>query len=363
VRLSFLGRLSAFSRSGGNTAAFYREDSRLLLIDCGERIFERILAHRILSCITHIYVVITHTHADHIGSLGSLLLYARNVTKQQVHLVVDPQVSDLRRIEAILEGFGVPTGAYDLVDAAALSSAFDGITDAVLVPTAHAPELRCQSLRLQCPEGLVYYTGDTGDAPAVAAVVAEQNLAALYVDTCAVDTKVHLSLRQLTELVPVRLRHKVYCMHLTDEDLGTRALDAHFRLAPTIEPPHPVLLRGVVTHGKGLGKTVGLPTANLDCGVESALGDLPWGVYAVRATVRGQPYLGVTNIGTRPTVDTLPLPTVETWLLDFNADIYGETVTLEVQRFLRPILRFPNLETVRTQVYEDAEEVRRLPGL
>lgn len=112
----------------------------------------------------------------------------------------------------------------------------------------------------------------------------------------------------------------------------------------------PLVLTGRIVHGKALGRTVGMPTANL-C-IEN--GELPEaGVYATRIKIGGEIYNSVTNIGKRPTVDQDQHITVETFILDFNEDIYGETVALEVCKFLRPVQKFHNLEEVHEQVQKD----------
>jgi uncharacterized protein YdhG (YjbR/CyaY superfamily) len=108
---------------------------------------------------------------------------------------------------------------------------------------------------------------------------------------------------------------------------------------------------GEVVHGKMLGRTVGMPTANM--GVHPDEIKIEAGVYASRITVGGLCYRGVTNIGTRPTVDSQPTVTVETHILNFDEDIYGEIVVLEILRFIRSIQKFASLEEVKQQVQQD----------
>ena len=119
----------------------------------------------------------------------------------------------------------------------------------------------------------------------------------------------------------------------------------------------PVLLKGRVVHGKALGRTVGMPTANIDVSDKSLLPEC--GVYATRIRLGDEMYLAVTNIGLRPTVDNEQHVTVEAHILDFEDDIYGENVTLEVHKFLRSIQKFGSLEEVLKQVKEDIEEAKK----
>ena len=116
-----------------------------------------------------------------------------------------------------------------------------------------------------------------------------------------------------------------------------------------------MILSGKVVHGKALGRTVGMPTANL-CIEEGTIPED--GVYATRIRIGDGVYTSVTNIGRRPTVDDESYITVETHILDFNEHIYGDQAVLEVHKFLRPIRRFDSLEAVQKQVQNDIETAK-----
>ena len=88
----------------------------------------------------------------------------------------------------------------------------------------------------------------------------------------------------------------------------------------------------------------------------------PFGVYAALADVDGKTYIGVTNVGFRPTLHEGGGPTVETLLLDFAGDLYGQEMTLRLYRFLRPTREMGSLAEVERQVERDAEAARRLLG-
>ena len=119
---------------------------------------------------------------------------------------------------------------------------------------------------------------------------------------------------------------------------------------------HPHILTGEVVPGRRLGRTIGVPTANLRL-PEGVL--VPkYGVYCCEAIVDGKRYPAVTNVGNRPTVEGHHV-TVEPWLLDFSGDLYGKQITLEFYRFLRPEQKFDSLEALKTQIQADAEETRR----
>ena len=119
----------------------------------------------------------------------------------------------------------------------------------------------------------------------------------------------------------------------------------------------PLILYGKIEHGKGLGKTVGMPTANLRINDSSQLPE--YGVYATRIFVGKQGYDSVTNIGMRPSVDGEETVTVETYILDFADDIYGEEVQLEVYQYLRPTHKFHGIEEVQKQVEKDVKNAKK----
>ncbi len=119
---------------------------------------------------------------------------------------------------------------------------------------------------------------------------------------------------------------------------------------------HPHILTGTVISGHHLGRTLGIPTANL--AVPQGLAVPRFGVYACQALVDGQHYLAVTNVGVRPTVDGSHL-TVEPWLLDYTGDLYGRTLTLEFYQFLRPERKFDSLEALQAEIRKSAEQTRQ----
>lgn len=116
---------------------------------------------------------------------------------------------------------------------------------------------------------------------------------------------------------------------------------------------HPHLLSGVVQQGRRLGHTLGFPTANLLPPPELLLPRD--GVYAVRGRTEDGMYIGVCNVGTRPTVNG-HRRTVETWLSGFDGDLYGRELTVEFCRFLREEQKFPSLEALKAEIFRNRED-------
>lgn len=122
---------------------------------------------------------------------------------------------------------------------------------------------------------------------------------------------------------------------------------------------HPHILTGTVIPGKQLGRTLGIPTANLRLPEELAVPH--FGVYACLTRIDGAAYPAVTNIGTRPTVHGRGI-TVEPWILDFTGDLYGREITLEFHKFVRPERRFDSLDDLKAEIERNAAETRAYFG-
>lgn len=142
---------------------------------------------------------------------------------------------------------------------------------------------------------------------------------------------------------------------LTAELVRKTFMDSKFEIVTNM-CGHTYIMIGEVKHGKALGRTVGMPTANL--GVDDTKLKPPSGVYATRTFIDKESWNGLTNIGKRPSVDDFPTITIETFLLDFSKDIYGKKLIMEVHQYIRGVKKFNNLEEVQSQVVKDLEEVK-----
>lgn len=118
-------------------------------------------------------------------------------------------------------------------------------------------------------------------------------------------------------------------------------------------------IHGQVIHGDGRGKQLGFPTANLAFWEEQLLP--AGGVYATWAWVNGVRFPSVTNLGFRPTFDQHNLrPHLETHLLDFQHNLYGQTVELEFVQHLRSEIRFGSVEALIKQVNQDKKTAKEV---
>lgn len=114
-------------------------------------------------------------------------------------------------------------------------------------------------------------------------------------------------------------------------------------------------VRGRVILGFGRGHDLGFPTANIDVPRGKMLP--PDAVYGIVGRHEGRDYRGLVSIGTNPTFDG-GVRTVEAWLLDFHASIYGEELALRDFRFIRAQQRFDTIDALQEQMRADAATVR-----
>lgn len=119
----------------------------------------------------------------------------------------------------------------------------------------------------------------------------------------------------------------------------------------------PFYLKGEVVHGKKLGRTIQVPTANLIVDSEIVLG---YGVYLCRVHTSKGSFYGLTNVGTNPTVTPDMSLKVECYILDFNQDIYGETICLEFHDKIREEKKFPNIEVLKKEIQNDIALARKI---
>ena len=218
--LHFLGCGAAFQPAMGNTAAYWAEGERLLLLDCGETVFGRLLRTGALRGVKEVYVAVSHLHSDHCGSLGSLALYCRYVLGAPLKLLVPDREGYIDSLRSLMTLYGVSSQDYALIRSRALPG-FAAFTDLRYVPTEHAPGMECFSFVLETPEGGVFYSADTCTTEQLKAFIsAHDHIHRIYMETTLDENPhgVHLSLSKLAAVLPPPLRGITYLMHLNSAD-------------------------------------------------------------------------------------------------------------------------------------------------
>lgn len=136
-------------------------------------------------------------------------------------------------------------------------------------------------------------------------------------------------------------------LHQGDVDLAARCLGYEY------------FLDGTVVGGYQVGRKIGFPTANLSVDNPGKL--IPAdGVYAVWVTFDGKTYMGMLNIGVRPTIDNGSNRTIEVNILHFHSDIYDKFIRLTFVKRTRPELKFDSIEELIEELHKDAKEVETI---
>ncbi len=115
-----------------------------------------------------------------------------------------------------------------------------------------------------------------------------------------------------------------------------------------------MIISGVVINGRHLGHKLGFPTANIAIGEDITISN---GVYRSSVEICGTKYRAVSNLGTRPSVGGTHR-NLETHIIDFDGDIYGQTISVELHEKLRDEQHFATIEDLIEQVNHDIEQVK-----
>lgn len=116
----------------------------------------------------------------------------------------------------------------------------------------------------------------------------------------------------------------------------------------------PFFVCGSVVHGRGVGKTLGFPTANMVVPEEKLL---PSGVFSAKTVINGEMYHAIVNIGNTPTFD-ITRKVFEVHLIDFDGDLYGKDIKVSIVNYLRPITKFNSPSELARQLQRDKENAQ-----
>ncbi len=220
--LNFIGNGSDFNINRGNNCAFLREDDKILFLDFGESIFERVIKGNLLKGVNLVYVAITHLHSDHVGSLPSLIFYTFYVKNIKTQIVSGDRLKD-SELQKYFKLMGVNKKFYEFCPST-LNNSFKNIQTLKFTHVSHTKDLNhSYAITLNLlNRGNIYFSGDTNDLGYVKSTINNlQDKDEFYCDSCLADypNNVHFNIKKLAEIVPYKKRKQVFCMHIDNESL------------------------------------------------------------------------------------------------------------------------------------------------
>ena len=233
MELLFLGRGSAFNTSEGNNSAYFIDRNELFLIDCGESIFERIINKGLLDDISCVNVMITHTHSDHVGSIGSLIMYCYYVIHKKINIIISNDSLYKDDLINLIRIFGCTSDMYRIVYEDEFDGKYNLFNSIKYMKTNHVSQIPSYGILFNTDCGDVYYSGDTSDLDNIIDLInSDVVIDKIYVDATSSDVanNVHVYIGDLYELIPIDLRDKVYCMHVNDKKCCDMAIEFGFNV-------------------------------------------------------------------------------------------------------------------------------------
>lgn len=237
--INFIGCGSAFNTKLGNNGAFIKKDNVLFLIDCGSSTFSRIQQSNLLEGVEEICVLVTHTHPDHVGSLGDLIFYGYYSigasSEPSVHVYAPSNLG----VHHLLKMMGVAENKYKLTQFNETAEFHYGNFHIGFeaVSVKHVKQLDCYGYVIHFDNKKIYYSGDCYEIPQpILEWLHEGKFDFFYQDTCKADYEgnAHLSLRKLDELIDRKARECVYCMHLDNGFKEDEAIKLGFNVVSPI---------------------------------------------------------------------------------------------------------------------------------
>lgn len=237
MELHFTGRGAMLNPSEGNTAAYFEDNQNFYLIDCGEDVAGKLIEMRKLDQDKNYHLFITHTHSDHIGSIGTLIQYLYYKKGHRLNIVFGSGMHYTKEIFTILQAMGISEETYNIITIRNLDNTSPLFNKVNYVESNHgATPLKSCSLAFDTPQGNVLYTSDIADPRVITDFLSTNfpdTIDKIYVDTSLTTSPVHMSLETLKRIIPIGLRHKVYCMHINHPDLIEETKKWRFNLVST----------------------------------------------------------------------------------------------------------------------------------
>ena len=223
--LKFLGVGAAFNYNFNNNCAFFIKNRVLFLFDCGEKICDCLLKHKILDEVDKVYCFVTHLHSDHIGSLEPLMFYLHYVDKKEIKIFY-PCKNNLKKLLKLM-GVDFDFEIYD---------DFSLVNEIKIEPVKQKHIKESFGYFVYTDDKNFFYSGDTSIVNKRAVdELKNSKLDLIYHEvTISPTAKIHTHISKLEKAVPKNMRNKVYLMHLSNSQVIQVAKEKGFCICEEI---------------------------------------------------------------------------------------------------------------------------------
>lgn len=225
MELIFLGNGSAFNVDAYNTCAYFKTEKSLFLLDCGESICNRILKLRLMDGVENVYVFITHTHSDHIGSLEALIYY-NEVFLRKNFKIFYPRHAKLKQLLK-LTGVDFPFTVYPV------PKELDGIR-IDFVRQKHIPG--SYGYFFYGKESSLFFSGDTSEVNLrCVEELKSGQIDRVYHEVTTSGSRIHTHIDKLKACFPEEIRGKVWLMHFENDEVRKLCEEEKFKTVKVID--------------------------------------------------------------------------------------------------------------------------------
>ena len=226
-KLNFIGIGGATTIELGGNCCYIKNNNDLLIIDACEEATKKLFDVEAFNDINDIYIILTHTHYDHVAGLGVLLWYSNFYLNKKPKIIYNDEdykerISELLRITGVNEKF------YDFVHENTLN--FDFKVN--MQQTPHALDMKCFGIMFEDDDGKYYYTGDTRDIDYVRKLAFDDNVKTIYCEVAEETYDVHIKYEDIMDLD----KDKFILMHFDTLRLYERIIKDGFKTASIVGP-------------------------------------------------------------------------------------------------------------------------------
>lgn len=218
--LKFIGTGSAFNTDLGNTSAYIKQDKTLLLIDCGVTVFARAKKLGLFDDVENVYIIITHMHSDHVGSLADVIEYLtiiKGITPNIILPTDDSASKQEENIKVYLEKVGISEDDYEFTYCDMMEDVLSGLEKIEMPQVSHSKKITSYAVELYFTDKTIYYTGDQNDEKYVMKIAKKLTPKDLVYTDCTnkeYKGRIHISLNELEQIFAQDQRGQVTCIHL-----------------------------------------------------------------------------------------------------------------------------------------------------